>query len=170
VTAGLMPCSHSQMYLWLLENAPTRRRIADEDAPEGLKTLLAPFGGTLGRVREAITQGSDVISRPLDALLLPAPWHKGRVVLIGDAVHATTPHLASGAGIAIEDALVLAELLAEGGAYPDIFARFTARRWERCRLVVESSVEIGAMQQAGGSPDALNGLMRVAQKALTEDI
>jgi 2-polyprenyl-6-methoxyphenol hydroxylase-like FAD-dependent oxidoreductase len=40
--------------------------------------------------------------RPLEWLMLPAPWHRGRVVLIGDAVHATTPHMASGAGMAVE--------------------------------------------------------------------
>jgi len=42
--------------------------------------------------------------RPLEAILMPKPWYRGRVVLIGDAAHATTPHLASGAGMAIEDA------------------------------------------------------------------
>ena len=47
--------------------------------------------------------------RPLSNLLVPLPWHKGRIVLIGDTVHATTPHLASGAGIGIESAIVLAE-------------------------------------------------------------
>ena len=40
------------------------------------------------------------------------PWHKGRVVLLGDAVHATTPHLGQGAGMAIEDSIVLADELA----------------------------------------------------------
>ncbi len=41
--------------------------------------------------------------------MMQKPWHVGRTVLIGDAAHATTPHLASGAGLAVEDALVLAE-------------------------------------------------------------
>ncbi|WP_416462443.1 FAD-dependent monooxygenase [Sphingomonas sp. VDB2] len=170
VTAGLMPCSEEHMYLWLLENAPMRRRIDDARAAAGLRELLAPFGGPLGRLRDTIDSTTHVISRPLDALLLQRPWHKGKVVLIGDAAHATTPHLASGAGIAIEDALVLAECLAEGGEVEAIFSRFTERRWERCRLVVESSVEIGAMQQAGGSPDKLNQLMHAAQQALNENI
>jgi 2-polyprenyl-6-methoxyphenol hydroxylase-like FAD-dependent oxidoreductase len=41
--------------------------------------------------------------------MIHGPLHKGRVVLLGDAVHATTPRLGQGAGMAIEDALVLAE-------------------------------------------------------------
>lgn len=170
ITAGLMPCSSEQMYLWVLENAATRRRIDDASAAEGLRALLAPFGGALGQLRDTISATTEVISRPLDALLLPRPWHKGRTILIGDAAHATTPHLASGAGIAIEDALALGDSLALGGEPQAIFTRFTDRRWERCRLVVESSVEIGAMQQSGGSPDKLNHLMHAAQQALNQDI
>ena len=43
---------------------------------------------------------------------LPAPWNRGRVVLIGDAAHACPPTIAQGAAQALEDAVVLAELLA----------------------------------------------------------
>ena len=57
----------------------------------------------------SLNDQSRIVYRPLEALLMPRPWSKGRVVLIGDAVHATTPHLASGACIGIEDAIVLAE-------------------------------------------------------------
>jgi naringenin degradation protein FdeE len=46
-------------------------------------------------------------------MLVPPPWHAGRVVLIGDAVHAPPPTLAAGAAIALEDAVVLGELLAD---------------------------------------------------------
>ena len=56
-----------------------------------------------------------IVQRPFEYALQPRPWRVGRVVLIGDAVHATTPHLASGAGMAVEDALVLAEELARPG-------------------------------------------------------
>ncbi|WP_275949094.1 MULTISPECIES: FAD-dependent monooxygenase [Bradyrhizobium] len=42
---------------------------------------------------------------------MPAPWHRGRVVLLGDAAHSLTPQMTSGGGMAIEDALVLAQEL-----------------------------------------------------------
>ena len=65
----------------------------------------------------ASTASARINYRPLEKLLLPPPWHRGRAILIGDAAHATTPHLASGAGLAVEDALVLGECLAsEHGA------------------------------------------------------
>ncbi|WP_321576390.1 FAD-dependent monooxygenase [Bradyrhizobium barranii] len=49
--------------------------------------------------------------RPFDVLMMPAPWHRGRVVLLGDAAHSLTPQMTSGGGMAIEDALVLAQEL-----------------------------------------------------------
>ena len=69
--------------------------------------------------------------RPLANLLVPAPWNRGRVVLIGDAVHATTPHLASGAGIGIESAIVLAEEIGRARDSPSALDAFHARRFER---------------------------------------
>ena len=66
-----------------------------------------------------------MVYKPLEWLYLDGPWHKGRVALLGDAVHATTPHLGQGAGMAIEDGIVLAEELAQQ-ATPQ--AAFTAWR------------------------------------------
>ena len=43
--------------------------------------------------------------------LLPPPWNRGRVVLIGDAVHTCPPTIAQGAAMALEDAAVLADVL-----------------------------------------------------------
>lgn len=171
LTCGVMPVSQDQMYLWLLENGAERRRLAEEDLAGELRAMIAPFGGEImDAVREAIDAGAPIIARPLDAVLLPLPWHQGRTILIGDAVHATTPHLASGAGIAIEDGLLLAEYLAAGEPIAEQFAKFEARRWERCRLVVEESIGIGRMQQIKASAAELNDRMRRAQAALAEDI
>jgi 2-polyprenyl-6-methoxyphenol hydroxylase-like FAD-dependent oxidoreductase len=171
LTCGVMPVSQDQMYLWLLETNPDRRWLDDAQLPGELRAMLAPFGGVImDAVRAAIDGGAAIIARPLDAVLLPLPWHRGRTILIGDAAHATTPHLASGAGIAIEDGLLLADAFAAGGAIEDIYTTFEARRWERCRLVVEESVGIGHMQQTAASPADLNDRMRRAQAALAQDI
>lgn len=131
---------------------------------------MAPFGGLLAQVRDGLDADSVITVRPLDAILLPRPWYRGRVLLIGDAAHATTPHLASGAGIAVEDALVLAEVFADATDVTTAFDRFMDRRFERARMVVEASVEIGAMQQPEASPDKLKALMGKAEAALRADI
>jgi 2-polyprenyl-6-methoxyphenol hydroxylase-like FAD-dependent oxidoreductase len=72
------------------------------------------------------------------------PWHRGRVVLIGDAAHTCPPTLAQGAAQALEDAAVLAELLAAAGDVTDqLWAAFTERRFARAATVVDASVQLG---------------------------
>ncbi len=67
-------------------------------------------------------------------------WHKGRIVLLGDAAHAPLQSLAQGACMAIEDGLCLAELIhASGGDFAAAFARYTAARLIRtARVQLES--------------------------------
>ena len=170
VTAGVMPVSDAQMYMFLLQTLPQKIRIDESTQWQLLSQLMAPFGGLLGRVRDGLSAQSNIISRPLEAILLPRPWHRGHVVLIGDAVHATTPHLASGAGLAVEDALVLGEEIARDASIPAALARFEERRFERCRMVVENSVRIGELEQHHGDPARLNQLMTESTAALLQDI
>ncbi len=170
ITAGVMPTSATQMYMFLLQAEPKKVRIDEATQWQRLKELMAPFSGLLGTLRDGLSAHSSVICRPLEAILLPRPWHRGRVLLIGDAVHATTPHLASGAGIAIEDALVLSEELAGEDDLERALTRFEERRWERCRLVVENSVQIGHMEQTHADPVALKRLMSESEAALRQDI
>jgi 2-polyprenyl-6-methoxyphenol hydroxylase-like FAD-dependent oxidoreductase len=75
---------------------------------------------------------------------VPAPWHRGRVVLVGDAAHSCPPTLAQGGAQALEDAAVLAELLlTRNGVDDDLWTEFTARRHDRARTVVEASNQLG---------------------------
>lgn len=76
-------------------------------------------------------------------------------MLLGDAVHSVTPHLGQGAAQAIEDGVVLAEELGAAGPdeVQDAFTRYAARRYERCKFIVEASVQIGDWEMHP-SPDA----------------
>jgi 2-polyprenyl-6-methoxyphenol hydroxylase-like FAD-dependent oxidoreductase len=67
-------------------------------------------------------------------------------VLIGDAAHTTTPHIAYGVGIAIEDSVVPAEELARADSVETALQAFTRRRFDRCRLVVETSLQLSAWE------------------------
>ena len=98
-------------------------------------------------IRDGLNPQSRIVYRPFWAVLVPPAWHRGRVVMIGDAVHATTPHLASGAGIGIEDAIVLAQELERNDDVEQALTAFTARRYERCRTVVENSLRLGDMER-----------------------
>ncbi len=159
VKLGFNPVSRDRMYAFILEHVPDNPWFAPEEQLDHVAGLLAPFGGYVAQVRENLSTDSLVNYRPLEWVLLPSPWHKGRVVLIGDAVHATTPHMASGAGMAVEDGLVLAEELAASDDVEQALGAFTARRFERARMVVENSVRIGEIEMAGGNQMDANAML-----------
>lgn len=171
VKAGLNPVSQDEMYMFVTEDRPTNDHIDPSRFLPLLRELIAPFAAPVMRgVLAALNEESRIVYRPLEALLLPRPWSKGRVVLIGDAVHATIPHLASGACIGIEDAIVLAEELERASDVERGLQAFEARRWERCRMVVENSVRLGQIEIAGGDPGEHARIMRESMIALAAPI
>jgi 2-polyprenyl-6-methoxyphenol hydroxylase-like FAD-dependent oxidoreductase len=81
------------------------------------------------------------------------------VLLIGDAAHATTPQLGQAAAQAVEDAVVLAELLGQDAALPELLDAFMKRRYERSKFIAESSVQIGEWEQRPTRDADFIGLM-----------
>lgn len=142
--AGYVPIGPDLAYMFYNAHMGTHERIPDDQLAPRLREYLARFGGLTARVRdEYITDDVEIVLRPEESMGTPTPWHKGRVVLMGDAVHAITPHLGQGAAQAIEDGVVLAETLAKHESREDAFAEYTERRYERCKLVVDTSLAIG---------------------------
>jgi len=144
--AGLIPLNADKMYLLLLTAEPGNPRLEQGRMRDMLSQRLAGYGGLIGELAQAMPDSSSIVYSPLEPLLMPAPWHRGRVVLIGDAAHATTPHIAQGASMAFEDAVVLSELLCSGAGIESALQQFTQRRYARCRTIVENSLQIGKWQ------------------------
>lgn len=154
--AGITACGPDSIYMWMLTPHEKRERhMNDDELFEGLKANLEGFGGNAGWIRDNMTREHWINYRPLAAILQPGPWYNGCIVLLGDAVHATTPHLASGAGMAVESALVLAEELQKADTVEAGLAAYQDRRFDRCRDIVETSISVGTLQLQGGSPDEI---------------
>ena len=152
VKVGLTPVSQTEMYLFLLEHIPDNPRRPEASQHEVLASLLSGFGGVLADIREALSPASQIVYRPLESHLLTGNWWRGNAILIGDAAHATTPQLASGAGMGLEDGIVLAQEVARADRLGQAFQGFMRRRYARCKMVVENSLEIGRLEMAGASP------------------
>ncbi|WAC59034.1 FAD-dependent oxidoreductase [Brevundimonas sp. SL130] len=171
VKAGFTFVSKDQVYLFVTEERPVNDHVAPNTFLERLRGLLEPFGApTVKWFRDQLSGDSQIIFRPLEQMLAPRPWSKGRVVLIGDAVHATTPHLAAGACIGIEDAVVLVEELARIDDLPAALAAFEERRWERCRMVVENSGRLADIEINSGSKEEHGAIMQASNRSLAEPI
>lgn len=153
--AGLVPMDATTMYMFLTTPEPGNPRYPQEGMAERMRERLSRCAPRLRELASEIVDDAGVVYRPLEAMLVNGSWHKGRVALLGDAVHATTPHLGQGAGMAIEDAIVLAEELARHDAVEPALAAYRDRRFERCRYIVESSLAI-CMGQLGKGPPVDN--------------
>jgi 2-polyprenyl-6-methoxyphenol hydroxylase-like FAD-dependent oxidoreductase len=172
VKAGVNPHSRDEMFLFLVQPIKDDSRLSPQQMHVVLQEQLRDFDGeVMSYVRDHVTDPGRIDYRPMNAFLLPPPWHRGRVVVIGDAAHTTTPHLATGAGIAIEDAVVLAELIASDLLALELLARFMARRYDRCRLVVETAVKLGEMEKDTSIPiQKHHELMTATFRKLAEPI
>lgn len=145
--AGFNPISEEEMYLFILETVPPGTWRDPADWPKMMEERMAAFGGLIHEFAHDLDERHMINYRPLESVLVDPPWHVGRVQLIGDAVHATTPHVGYGAGLAVEDAVVLDDELSKGGDLDDVLTRFSDRRWERCKMVVQGSGELGQLEQ-----------------------
>jgi 2-polyprenyl-6-methoxyphenol hydroxylase-like FAD-dependent oxidoreductase len=143
---GLVPLSAELMYLFLTTPEPGNPHYARSRLAESMRDKLRDAPPSIAAYASRIADDAAVVYKPLEWILVSGDWHRGRVVLLGDAVHATTPHLGQGAGMAIEDAIVLADELARATEPEEAFAAYRARRFERCRYIVEQSKAIGDSQ------------------------
>lgn len=131
---------------WWFANLP--RALGDEPAdwrPVLEEAFADDAGIAAGLVRRAdLGQVLPIHDLP------PVPvWHRGRVVLTGDAAHATSPSSGQGASQAIEDAVVLARCLRDAAGHREAFARYESERRERAERVVAYARRISNSKAAG---------------------
>ncbi|WP_113699321.1 FAD-dependent monooxygenase [Nonomuraea lactucae] len=141
--AGVIPLSRDSMYMFVVTAEPGNPYLPSDQMAGLLKERLAGYGGLIGDLRDAITASDGIVYSPLSEVLLPSPWFGGRAIVLGDAAHACAPHLTQGAGMALEDAVVLAEELAvPDRAVAASLAAFMERRYARVKLVQDVSHQI----------------------------
>jgi 2-polyprenyl-6-methoxyphenol hydroxylase-like FAD-dependent oxidoreductase len=108
---GAMPLADDLMYLFHIRPEAPNAVFERKDYPELFRTRLAQYGGYVTEIRAALDASSDIVYSPIEPMLMPWPWFRGRVVLGGDAAHVFPPHLTQGAAMAAEDGFVLAKLM-----------------------------------------------------------
>jgi 2-polyprenyl-6-methoxyphenol hydroxylase-like FAD-dependent oxidoreductase len=150
----LVPLSDDTMYFGILEPRPSNERVSDADAPGRVLALLEGFTApAVELLRETVRDGSAYINyRPLSVHVVPAPWYVGRTVLLGDAAHTMCPQIGNGAGMALEDAVVLAEALGKHDDLEPALDEYMERRFDRCKYVVEQSMRLSRYEVEGADP------------------
>jgi 2-polyprenyl-6-methoxyphenol hydroxylase-like FAD-dependent oxidoreductase len=167
--AGYTPTSENTIYAFVVEACRDRASIDPATYADEMCRLAQEYGGVWPEITKHITDPAKVNYTWFDRLLVEGSWHRGRVVLIGDAAHCCPPTLAQGAAMSLEDALVLAELLTSGRDWDDaLLQSYYERRIPRVRAVVEASVQIGRWQLDGVRDADVPGLIGRTMNSLKE--
>jgi 2-polyprenyl-6-methoxyphenol hydroxylase-like FAD-dependent oxidoreductase len=141
---GYYDLGAGQTYYWATSPEPEGTVIAPAERRAYLRARFAgwPFGvpDLIEHTPDGQFLQNDIFDRP------PLrSWHRGRVVLLGDAAHPTTPNMGQGACMAIEDAVVLARRLAEGGDREAALRAYAAERAGRTAMITRLSRLWGAV-------------------------
>lgn len=150
---GFIPLDQKTGYVWLVQAEPGNPFFPEDQLADIFRARIAECTGIMGQLREHITDPKKVVYRPLEALLMPKPWYKGRILLMGDAAHATTPHMGQGAAQAVEDGVTIGEIFQQDAPIDQLMEAFQNRRYERCKFIVEASLQIGEWEM-NPSPSA----------------
>ncbi|MET9803583.1 FAD-dependent monooxygenase [Streptomyces sp. NPDC006368] len=167
--AGYCPTSDTTLYAYVVEKNRDRSSIPVETYGEEMVRLASAYGGAWPAITATITDPSKVNYTWFDRLLVEGSWHRGRVVLVGDAAHCCPPTLAQGAALSLEDAWVLAQMLTASDTWDEeLLQAYYDRRIVRVRPVVEASVQIGQWQVDGVRDADVPGLMARTMTMLRE--
>lgn len=167
--AGYTPTSENTLYAFLVEKPRERTSLKTADYAHEMRRLAQAYGGAWPEITQHIADPAKVNYTWFNRLLVEGSWHRGRIVLIGDAVHCCPPTIAQGAAQSLEDALVLAEMLTSGRDWDnELLQSFHERRISRVRAVVEASVQIGQWQLDGVRDADVPGLIARIMNLLKE--
>lgn len=150
IRLGIMPTSKDELYIFGTTREPDKPFYPREQWHTLMREKFADVEGPPRRFLDELTGPERVVYTAVEEVHLPLPWAKGRTVVIGDAAHSSTPFMGQGGAMAIEDAVALADMLAQADDIPATLLAFGERRFDRCKFVQDVSRGVG---EAGALED-----------------
>lgn len=143
---GIVPLAGNRIYWFACMNAkrndPVMRSFRSQELLACFKTFHSPVAEILKLTRDEDIIWGDIIDlKPIERFAF------GRIVLMGDAAHATTPNMGQGACMAIEDAAVLANCIEDYASPEEAFRQFEQKRIKRTTTIVNTSWTLGKAAQ-----------------------
>jgi 2-polyprenyl-6-methoxyphenol hydroxylase-like FAD-dependent oxidoreductase len=127
----MVALGRADVYCYADRNTSDPTSAAGDDWRQSFADFAEP-------VPDLLDGAIDAYFAPIEEVVPPA-WTAGRIVLVGDAAHASSPNMAQGAAMAVEDALVLAEMLAADHSVNQALAGYEHRRTARVAWVQEQT-------------------------------
>jgi 2-polyprenyl-6-methoxyphenol hydroxylase-like FAD-dependent oxidoreductase len=140
---GIVPIADDEIYWFAVANAPAGELDVSRAS---LIERFAHFGEPVRRLLEA-TPAERILRTDIQDRKPVSSWSKGRVCLLGDAAHPTTPNLGQGGCMAVEDAVVLAHFLSKYTKLADAISAYERKRVEHTSKIVAASWQFGRVAQ-----------------------
>ena len=169
---GAMPLANNLMYIFHICPESPGAVFARADYPDLFKERLSQYRSYVADIAASLDANSDIVYGPIEPMLLPWPWFRGRIVLGGDAAHTVPPHLTQGAAMAAEDGYVLArEMLEDDIPVQTRLMKYSQLRYARNAFVYTFAYQWMLDEQSVRTPEDLaamrlelakNGSARIA--------
>ncbi|WP_160711228.1 FAD-dependent monooxygenase [Chitinophaga solisilvae] len=147
--ASFVQVDPQQVYFWYTKKLPAGTPFEPQEALDMIRRDLLPFKGYMQTVVCHIPV-EKLIRSDLYDIAPVHTWYRGRIVLLGDAAHATTPNLGQGASQAVEDAWVLAGCLATESSITTAFQAYQDKRIARAHKIVNTSWSLAMLTNRKG--------------------
>ena len=141
---GFVPTSENEVYYFATLFTDANGKDQRGQVKKKLLSLYSDFGGIPLQLIEA-TPEENIIRSDINDFAPIKKWWKGRIALLGDAAHATTPNLGQGGCQAVEDAFVIAKCLKEDSSPEAAFNHYQSIRYEKAVHVVNLSRNLGRL-------------------------
>lgn len=143
---GVAPIGHGRIFWYATANAPQGTLGEQASWKDELRNAFRGWHDPIPELIEATDETAILKHEMVDRPPLRR-WGKGRVTLLGDAAHLTTPNLGQGACLAMEDAAVLARCLAEDADAPKMLREYESSRGARAAFIIRESRRVGQLGQ-----------------------
>jgi 2-polyprenyl-6-methoxyphenol hydroxylase-like FAD-dependent oxidoreductase len=164
---GIVPLSKNRVYWFATANAGERDKKMAGFKIDDLVSLYRSFHDPVTKLIQATCE-ENVLHHDIVDFKPIAQFAFGKIVLLGDAAHATTPNLGQGACMAIEDGVVLGNCLASSSTPVQGFQQFQQKRIARTTQVVNTSYRLGKVVQTESR--ILAGLRNAAMRLTPESV
>jgi 2-polyprenyl-6-methoxyphenol hydroxylase-like FAD-dependent oxidoreductase len=154
---GIIPISKTQMYIWASLKQNEKVWISKDMQANVMYTEFKDLTGFLKDIIEELNDNPYVHYTSVEEVTIDNKWHNERIVLLGDAAHASLPFMAQGGAMALQDAVILSKLFQENINLDQVLTKYKAIRkpvvdtiQQMCRKIgnsySESTVDLEKVQ------------------------
>lgn len=134
--------------IWWFDNyyrdkEPSKKEIESSLSIEIKEQLLEIHKNDPDEISQIIESTDEITEYPIYDIPQLEKWYKGRVCLVGDAAHATAPHIGQGASLALEDTVVLATCISHETSLETAFEQFQNMRQPRVEKLIKTARKVG---------------------------